>query len=298
MGAIDYPLDGLDGQLRHIHASKQSLELIARKIRGQVLTTISNAQIGHPGGSLSAVEILTSLYFSVLRIDPARPDWPERDRFLLSKGHASSALYVTLAERGFFPPELLSTFGKINSRLQVHPDMRKVPGVEMSTGSLGQGLSVGVGMALAARMDYPDQPHRLGVRVYVLLGDGECQEGQVWEAAMAAAHYKLHNLIAIVDFNQVQLSGPVREVMEVAPLADKWRSFGWAVKDVPGHNIGALLAGFAWAHRVVDRPSVLIAHTIKGKGVSFMEGKAAWHGKPPDERELELALEEVGAWNL
>ncbi|HHY46512.1 MAG TPA: transketolase [Firmicutes bacterium] len=266
---------------------------IAQRIRERILTTISNARVGHPGGSMSAVEILTSLYFHVLRVDPERPDWPERDRFVLSKGHASSALYATLAERGFFPPELLSTFGKINSRLQVHPDMHKVPGVEISTGALGQGLSVGVGMALAARADYPEGRGRPGVRIYVLLGDGECQEGQVWEAVMAAAHYKLDNLTAIVDYNQVQLSGPVAEVMEVAPLADKWRSFGWAVEEVPGHDIEALIAGFDKARGIKGRPTVIIARTVKGKGVSFMEGKSAWHGKPPDEQELKLALEEV-----
>jgi transketolase len=287
----DYPSDG---PLGHTLGATQLLEDAARRIRRQTLTVISEARMGHPGGSLSAVEILTTLYFAVMRIDPTRPDWPERDRFILSKGHAASALYVALAQRGFLSASVLSTFGQIGSLLQVHPDMRRVPGVEMSTGALGQGLSVGVGMALAARVDYPDQPHRLGVRTYVLLGDGECQEGQIWEAAMAAAHYRLHNLIAIVDSNQVQLSGVVGEVMEVEPLAEKWRAFGWAVKELPGHRIQALLAGFAWAHTVADKPSVLIAHTTKGKGVSFMEGRAAWHGKPPSEQELEIALEEVG----
>lgn len=268
----------------------------AQRIRERILTTISGAKVGHPGGSLSAVEILTSLYFCVLRIDPARPDWPERDRFILSKGHASSALYSTLAERGFFSPDMLPTFGKIDSRLQVHPDMHKVPGVEISTGALGQGLSVGVGMALAARSDYPDSANRRGVRVYVLLGDGECQEGQVWEAAMAAAHYKLDNLVAIVDHNQVQLSGPISQVMEIAPVAEKWHSFGWAVEEVDGHDIDALIEVFQKARTIKGRPTVVIARTVKGKGVSFMEGKSAWHGKPPDERELERALEEVRVW--
>lgn len=277
-------------------APGDELGAVARRIRERILTTISHARVGHPGGSLSAVEILTALYFRELRIDPTNPGWPERDRFILSKGHASSVLYSTLAERGFFSPDLLSTFGRIDSRLQVHPDMHKVPGVEMSTGALGQGLSVGVGMALAARVDYPDDAVHRGVRVYVLLGDGECQEGQVWEAAMAAAHYRLDNLVAVVDYNRVQLTGPVAEVMEVAPLADKWRSFGWAVEEVPGHDIQALVAAFEKARTVRGRPTALIAHTVKGKGVSFMEGKSAWHGKPPDEQELQLALEEVRSW--
>lgn len=271
---------------------------VAQRIRERILTTISAAKVGHPGGSLSAVEILTALYFWVLRIDPAKPDWPERDRFILSKGHASSALYSTLAERGFFSPDMLATFGKIDSRLQVHPDMHKVPGVEISTGALGQGLSIGVGMALAARSSYPDSADRRGVRVYVLLGDGECQEGQVWEAAMAASHYRLDNLVAIVDHNQVQLSGPISRVMEIAPLAKKWHSFGWAVEEVDGHDIGALIEVFRKARTVRGRPAVVIARTVKGKGVSFMEGKSAWHGRPPNERELELALEEVRAWKL
>ena len=277
--------------------SDNDLKAIAQRIRELILTTVSNAGAGHPGGSLSAVEILTSLYFHELRIDPTRVDQPERDRFILSKGHASSALYATLAERGFISSDLLSTFGKINSILQVHPDMHKVPGVEISTGALGLGLSVGVGMALAAKEDYLDKPGKSGVRVYVLLGDGECQEGVVWEAAMAAAHYKLDNLVAIVDYNRVQLYGPVAEIMEVAPLADKWRSFGWAVRETQGHDIGALCSCFEEARRIKGQPTVIIAHTVKGKGVSFMEGKAAWHGRTPNREELKLALEEVRTCN-
>jgi transketolase len=268
----------------------EPLEVMARRIRESLLQTVSGAGVGHPGGSLSAVEILTALYFSVLRIDPADPRWPERDRFILSKGHASSALYATLAERGFFPPSWLSTFGMLDSRLQVHPDLHKTPGVDASTGALGQGLSLGVGLAFAARLDHPE------IRVHVLLGDGECQEGQVWEAAMAAAHFKLDNLVAIVDYNQVQLSGPVKEVMEVAPLPGKWGSFGWTVLEVPGHDLKALLDAFAEARTVKGSPVALIAHTVKGKGVSFMEGQAAWHGRPPNADELSQALEEVRAW--
>ncbi len=294
MGASTKSVGGSSG----CNDLEADLETVARRIREHILTTVSRAQVGHPGGSLSAVEILTALYFRVLRIDPARPDWPERDRFILSKGHASSALYSALAERGFFSPDLLATFGKIDSQLQVHPDMHRVPGVEMSTGALGQGLSVGAGIALAARMDRRDLPpgDRPEVRVYVLLGDGECQEGQVWEAAMAASHYKLDNLVAIIDYNQVQLTGPVAEVMGVAPLADKWRSFGWAVEEVPGHDIEALIEAFQRARAIRGMPTAIVAHTIKGKGVSFMEGESAWHGKPPDGSELGLALEEVRAW--
>jgi transketolase len=280
-----------------IECLDDDLKAVAQRIRESILTTVSNAGVGHPGGSLSAVEILTTLYFSELRIDPVRPDWKIRDRFILSKGHASSALYATLAERGFISSDLLSTFGKINSLLQVHPDMYKVPGVEISTGALGLGLSVGIGIALAARQDYPDKPDEPGVRIYVLLGDGECQEGVVWEAAMAASHHKLDNLVAIVDYNQVQLYGPIAEIMEVAPLARKWRSFGWAVHETQGHDIGALRSSFEEVRKVKNRPSVIIAHTVKGKGVSFMEGKAAWHGRPPKKEELKAALEEVRTCN-
>jgi transketolase len=277
--------------------SDDDLKAVAQRIRESILTTVSNAGVGHPGGSLSAVEILTTLYFSELRTDPARADWRIRDRFILSKGHASSALYATLAEKGFISSDLLSTFGKINSLLQIHPDMHKVPGVEISTGALGLGLSVGTGMALAAKQDYPDKPGEPGVRVYVLLGDGECQEGVVWEAAMAAAHYKLDNLVAIVDYNQVQLYGPIAEIMEIAPLADKWRSFGWAVHEAQGHDIGGLCSCYKEARKVKGSPSVIIAHTVKGKGVSFMEGNAAWHGRPPKKDELKAALEEVRTCN-
>lgn len=262
------------------------LEAQAKTIRRRILTIISHAQVGHPGGSLSATDILTCLYFRVLHVDPARPDWPGRDRFILSKGHAATALYATLAERGFFPIEWLETFGQINSYLQVHPDMHRVPGVEVSTGALGMGLSVGLGMALAAQAD------QLPIHIYVLLGDGECQEGQVWEAAMAGGHYRPPNLTAIVDYNKVQLLGPLSDVMEIAPLAEKWRSFRWRVLEIDGHAIPAIVSALEDA-RNDGEPTVVIAHTIKGKGVSFMEGSAAWHGRAPNAEELARALEEL-----
>jgi len=267
-------------------AELADLQAHARSIRRRVVQTISNAGVGHPGGSLSAADILTTLYFRVLRIDPNNPSWPDRDRFVLSKGHAAAALYATLAERGFIDPEQLNTFGRINSNLQVHPDMHKVPGVEMSTGALGQGLSVAVGMALGARLD--GRP----IRVFVLLGDGECQEGQIWEAAMSAAQFGLDNLTAIVDYNKVQLLGPVAEIMDVAPLADKWRAFGWHAHEIDGHDFAQIAAALE-GPRPPGQPVAVIAHTVKGRGVSFMEGKAAWHGRPPTADELAQALAEL-----
>ncbi|MDY6876151.1 MAG: transketolase [Chloroflexota bacterium] len=258
----------------------------AKTIRRHIVTTISHAQAGHPGGSLSAADILTALYFHVLRVDPAHPNWPQRDRFILSKGHAAAGLYAALAERGFFPLEWLETFGQINSHLQVHPDMHKVTGIEISTGALGMGLSVGLGMALAIRAD------GLPGHVYVLLGDGESQEGQVWEAAMAGGHYRPPNLTAIVDYNNVQLLGAVTDIMDVAPLPEKWRTFGWRVLEIDGHNMQAVVAALEEA-RDDDVPTAIIAHTIKGKGVSFMEGQAAWHGQPPNAEQLAQALEEL-----
>ena len=249
------------------------LEEQARAIRRSVVEMICNAGSGHPGGGLSAVEIMTVLYFHVLRIDPARPQWEERDRFVLSKGHGSAVWYATLGARGYFSPEAFKRFRQTGGMPQGHPDMRKVPGVDMSSGSLGQGISAALGMALAAR--YLNRNYR----VYVLLGDGETQEGQVWEAAMAAAHYRAGNLTAILDYNRVQLDGPVGEVMEIEPVADKWRAFGWAV--IPcadGHSIPCLLAAFAQARAVQGQPAIIIARTVKGKGVSFMEHQSSWHG--------------------
>jgi len=267
----------------------QRLRQVARRIRCHIVRTISHAGVGHPGGSLSEADILTALYFHVMRIDPQRPDWPDRDRFVLSKGHGAAGLYATLAERGFFPPEELATFGRIDSRLQVHPDMHLLPGVEVSSGALGQGISVALGMAMAARLD------GRSLRVYCLIGDGESQEGQVWEAAEAAAHHKVDNLTVILDYNGVQLMGPVQEIMGVAPVADKWRAFNWHVIEIDGHDMRQIIGALESAQQVKGRPTIVIAHTIKGKGVSFMEGKSAWHGKAPNEQELALALAELQA---
>jgi len=265
----------------------RSLRERAVQIRRHIVRTISDAQAGHPGGSLSAADILVALYFHVLRIDPEHPEAPDRDRFVLSKGHAAAGLYATLAERGFFSPELLATFGRIDSPLQVHPDRLKTPGVEVSTGALGQGLSVGVGMALGARLD------GRSFRVYVLIGDGECQEGQIWEAAMCAAHYEVEELTAILDYNGVQLLGPIPEIMEIAPLADKWRAFGWHTIEIDGHDMAQILDALEFARTVRGRPTMILARTVKGKGVSFMEGKAAWHGRPPDPDERAQALSDL-----
>jgi transketolase len=268
------------------------LEEITGKIRCHVVRTISEAGAGHPGGSLSEADILTALYFHVMRVDPQRPEWENRDRFVLSKGHGAAGLYAALAERGYFSPELLKTFGRINSSLQVHPDMHMVPGVEISTGALGQGLSVALGIAMAATMDGRT------FRVYCLIGDGESQEGQIWEAAETAAHYKVDNLTVILDYNGVQLMGPVSEIMEVAPLADKWRSFNWAVMEIDGHDVRQIIGALEAAKEVKGKPCILIAHTVKGKGVSYMEGQAAWHGKPPNEEQLAQALAELGCGEL
>ncbi|HAG07678.1 MAG: Transketolase domain protein [Clostridia bacterium 62_21] len=259
----------------------------ARVIRRHIIRMLGEAGSGHPGGSLSATEIVTALYFGVLRVDPARPDWPDRDRFVLSKGHACPVLYAALAERGFFPVEELLTLRRLGSRLQGHPDMRKLPGVEMSTGSLGQGLSAANGMALAARLDGRDY------RVYVLLGDGETQEGQVWEAAMAAAHYRLDNLTAFLDYNGLQIDGPCAEVMEVAPVADKWRAFGWHVLEIDGHDFRQILGAVGEARETRGRPTMVVARTVKGKGVSFMENQVDWHGAAPKGDQVQQALAEL-----
>jgi transketolase len=261
----------------------------ARTIRGHIVRTVSNAGVGHVGGSLSETDILTTLYFHVMNVDPANPAWAERDRFVLSKGHGACGLYSVLAERGFFPRELLNSFGRIDSKLQVHPDMHLLPGIEMSTGALGQGISVAVGMAMAARMD------GRSLRIYCLIGDGECQEGQVWEAAESAAYYGLDNLTVILDYNRVQLMGPLKDILEIAPVFEKWRSFNWNVIDVNGHDIAQLADAFEAALQYKGKPTILIANTVKGKGVSFMEGKSAWHGKPPNSDELAQALQEIQA---
>ncbi|OPY58071.1 MAG: Transketolase 2 [Pelotomaculum sp. PtaU1.Bin035] len=265
----------------------EELKNKAKEIRKHIVRMLGEAGSGHPGGSLSAADIVASLYFKELRLDPARPDWPGRDRFVLSKGHAAPVLYAALAERGFFPLEELMTLRKLGSRLQGHPDMRKLPGVDMSTGSLGQGLSSANGMALAARLD------KAGYRVYALLGDGELQEGMVWEAAMAAAHYKLDNLAAFVDHNGLQIDGPVVDVMSPEPVADKWRAFGWHVVIIDGHDIKQILDALDEAKTVKGKPTMIVAETVKGKGVSFMENQVGWHGAAPKPGEVEKALAEL-----
>lgn len=249
------------------------LALLAARARRCMVDSLIQAGCGHPGGAFSCVDVLTALFFHTLRIDPARPDLPERDRFILSKGHSSVALYAVMALRGFFPLEWLSTFRRDDSPLGGHPDMHKVPGVEMSTGSLGHGLAVGVGLAAAAALD------RAGWRTFVLLGDGETQEGAVWEAALAAAHFRLDNLTAVVDRNRLQIDGPTETVMALEPYADKWRSFGWEVRCVDGHDMAAVVSALDAVPFAPGRPSLLIADTIKGKGVSFMENNVEWHGK-------------------
>jgi transketolase len=259
----------------------------ARQFRKEILEMITEAGSGHPGGSLSGVEILISLYYYKMRHKPENPGWPLRDRFIMSKGHASPLLYVVLANCGYFPKEELKTFRKLGSRLQGHVHAG-VPGVELSTGSLGQGFSVGNGIALGAKI------RGVNFRVYTLLGDGEIQEGQVWEAAMTAGHHKLDNVCAILDRNGVQENGPVEEIKREEPLADKWRSFGWHVIDVNGHDFEQLIDALDQAETVKGKPIFIIARTVKGKGVSFMEGQAKWHGKAPDKEQLSKALSELG----
>ena len=263
------------------------LPALCRQVRRDILTMTHAAGSGHPGGSLSAVEILVTLYFDQMHLDPAQPEDPNRDRFLLSKGHAAPVLYSALARRGFFDPARLPTLRQLDSPLQGHPHREKLPGLDCSSGSLGQGLSVANGLALAAR--------RTGrsYRTYCLLGDGEVQEGQIWEAAMTAAQFSLDNVCAVVDDNGVQLDGPTKDIMDVEPLGAKFAAFGWEVLDVDGHSLAALRDAFRIAAATQGRPTVLIAHTVKGKGVSFMEGQAAWHGKAPNDQELAAALTEL-----
>ena len=269
--------------------SIEELQSIAKRVRRDIVTMITTAKSGHPGGSLSAVEILVELYFNTMRIDPANPKWADRDRFILSKGHAAPVLYSVMAENGYpdTPKDKLNTLRTFGSVYQGHPDMRFIPSLEASTGSLGQGLSLGLGMALGARLD--GRPSR----IYVMLGDGEIQEGQVWEAAMAAPFHKVDNLVAIVDYNGIQLDGFVKDIMDVAPLADKWRSFNWHVIELDGHDPKAVRAAFGEAAATKGKPTCLVAHTIKGKGVSFMEDRVEWHHKVPSREQIELALQEL-----
>lgn len=263
------------------------LEEKALILRQDIVRMIGKAGSGHPGGSLSAADIVAVLYFHHLRHNPKDPKWPCRDRFVLSKGHACPVLYAALARSGYFPPEKLMTLRMLGSPLEGHPDMRKLPGVEISSGSLGQGLAAGNGMALAARLDQRDS------RVYVLMGDGECQEGEIWEAAMFSSHYKIDNLVGIVDYNNLQIDGFVSEVMEVQPLAQKWRSFGWQVIEIDGHNTGQIIDAFDEAKKIKGKATAIIATTVKCKGVSFMENKVEFHGRAPTADELKRALKEL-----
>lgn len=265
----------------------EALKKIANDIRKGVIEAVYNGKSGHPGGSLSCADILTVLYFNQMNLDPKEPLAEGRDRFVLSKGHCSPALYSTLAEKGFFDRKLLNDFRNINSNLQGHPDMNKIPGVDMTTGSLGQGLSVSVGMAIASKME------SMGCRVYCLMGDGELEEGQVWEAAMAASKNKLDNLCVIVDNNNLQIDGNIKEVAGLTNIDAKFESFGFNVINVNGHDIEELIIAFEKAKEVKGMPTAIIAKTIKGKGVSFMENQVGWHGKAPNKEEYEKAIQEL-----
>jgi transketolase len=264
------------------------LQSIARTVRRDIIEMIGAAKSGHPGGSLSAVEILVTLYFDVMKHDPANPTWPQRDRFILSKGHAAPVLYSVMAETGYTPKDQLNTLRRIGSIYQGHPDRRFIPALEASTGSLGVGLSLGIGMAEAAKLDKSPS------RTYVVLGDGEIQEGQIWEAAMFAPFHKMDNIVCIVDYNKIQLDGFTKDIMDLEPHAEKWRSFGWNVLDIDGHDLGALQEAFATVKATKGKPTCIIANTIKGKGVSFMENNPKYHGVAPTNEELEKALQEIG----
>ena len=264
-----------------------ALKRIANTLRQDIISMLVTSKSGHPGGSLSAAEIITTLFFHEMRVKPDDPRWADRDRFVLSKGHAAPVLYAALAEKGYFPKEELQGLRQIGRMLQGHPDMKKTPGVDMSTGSLGQGLSAANGMALAGKLDGKDY------QIFVLLGDGEMAEGQVWEAAMASAHYKLDNVTAVLDFNGLQIDGTTDSVMCSSPLAEKWRAFCWHVIEVNGHDVDALIEAFAEARQVKGKPSMIIAKTVKGKGVSFMENVAGWHGNAPSAEQGKQALKEL-----
>lgn len=266
-----------------------SLRRVAVELRQTILRMIAAAGSGHPGGSLSMVELLIGLYWYALRHDPKRPDWPDRDLFLLSKGHGCPALYAVLASHGYFPTEELMTLRRYPTRLQGHPERGSVPGVEMSSGSLGQGLSMANGIALADRLDGRRR------RIYCLLGDGEIQEGQVWEAAMTAHHHHLDRVCAIVDANQLQQNGPVKAIQDIEPLADKWRAFGWHAIELDGHDLVQVMDAYDQAAAIRGKPQVIVARTVKGKGVSFMELNPAWHGVAPKPEELARALRELDA---
>ena len=268
---------------------KKALQINACKVRMGVIEGTYAAKSGHPGGSLSAADLFTYLYWKELRVDPKNPQWEDRDRFVLSKGHTAPGLYAALAHQGFFPVEDLLTLRHIGSYLQGHPNMNSVPGVDMSTGSLGQGISAAAGMALAAKLQKKD------CRVYTLLGDGEIQEGQVWEAFMFAHHYKLDNLCAVIDNNGLQIDGPVAQVMNPYPIPEKLRAFGWEGQEIDGHDFAQMETAFAAARETKGRPFAILMNTTKGKGVSYMEDNADWHGKAPNDQEFEIAMTELKA---
>ena len=263
-------------------------EEYAAAMRREIIRMLAAAGSGHPGGSLSATDIMAVLFNEELRIDPKNPRDPDRDRFVLSKGHAAPALYAALALKGYLPVEQLTDLRKLGSPLQGHPDDNKLPGVDVSTGSLGQGLSLACGMAIAGKLDKKDY------RVFAVCGDGEQQEGQIWEAAMLAAHYKLDNLTAFLDHNHLQIDGDIEKVLSPEPLADKWRAFGWHVVEIDGHDLDAIRAAFAQAKEIKGRPTMIVAETVKGKGVSFMENQASWHGSAPNAEQAAQALHELG----
>lgn len=265
----------------------EQLKEKANIIRKDIIEMLAEAKSGHPGGSLSAVEILTYLYFKEMNVDPSNPQWQDRDRFILSKGHGAPVLYSTLAEKGYFPKEELMKLRKTGAMLQGHPDMKGTPGVDMSTGSLGQGLSASNGMALAAKLDNKNY------RVYALLGDGEMQEGQVWEAAMTSAHYKLDNLTVFIDNNGLQIDGTNEEVKNINPIEDKWKVFGWHVITIDGHDLQQIEKAVEDAKNTKGKPTAIIAKTVKGKGVSFMENQVGWHGVAPNAEQKEQALKEL-----
>ena len=267
--------------------SMEQLARICQDVRADIVNMTAAANSGHPGGSLSSVELMTALYFNIMNHRPEQIDWPDRDRFFLSKGHACPVVYSVMARSGYLPVEELLTLRKLGTRLQGHPSCKALPGIEVSSGSLGQGLSVANGFALSAKIDKNDY------RAYVLLGDGELQEGQIWEAMMTAAHYKLDNVCAMVDFNNLQIDGNVEDVMGIAPLKQKWQSFNWHTIEIDGHDLTEVHAAFEEAKNTKGKPSVILATTIKGKGISFMENVAGWHGKAPNKEEQEKALAEI-----
>jgi len=273
---------------RNREVDEATLRALAREVRKDILKMTSEAQSGHPGGAMSATDIIVTLYYYKMRHDPSNPKWEKRDRFVLSKGHVCPALYSVLARTGYFPLEKLHEFRKLNGDLQGHPDMKKTPGIEISTGSLGHGIGAALGMALGLKLDGSDS------RVYCMIGDGEAQEGSVWEATMAASHYNLDNLTVILDNNNLQIDGPVDEVMSIYPALEKWKAFGWHVIEINGHDFSEIKRALDEAESVRFKPTMIVAKTVKGKGVSFMENRAEWHGKALPPELLKEALKELG----